>query len=64
MRNAVETPEVEDVLVNVQGEVEEQREGLDEGVLGERVGGRGEGEVKDKQEIDGHCCDVQMLMNG
>ena len=62
MRDAVEAPEVEDVFVNVQAEVQEEGEGLEDRMLGQRVTRRGDGEVKDKEEVYGHCCDVQMLM--
>ena len=62
MRDAVEAPEVEDVFVNVQAEVEEEGQGLEDRVLREGVARGGDGEVNDKQEVDGHCCDVEMLM--
>jgi hypothetical protein len=62
VRDAVEAPEVEDVFVNVQAEVQEEGEGLEDRMLSERVTRRRDGEVKDKEEVYGHCCDVQMLM--
>ena len=63
VRDAVEAPEVEYVLVDVQREVEEEGQGLEDRVGGVGVARRGDGEVEDEKQVDGHCCDVEMLMD-
>jgi hypothetical protein len=61
--DAVEAPEVEDVLVDVQREVEEEGQRLEDRVGGGGVASGGDGEVEDEKEVDGHCRDVEMLMD-